>query len=518
MLLTFCHFSDIGDDTAFVGTQNGDWTSLIHGTRFATNGKYICGYVDSGQELMQILETYRTLTGTGFSNAQSLTAALKGTEDAIWQQRFMSPGARPRLFWQMNSGEPNILYDGVPFMSVGQNTELPCMHYGGRRKRTQQVALPTGDVVPIDYRAKTGCEAKITVRKILRYPCAGITGDIVTTQGIAAARRIRKQILETLVQKIVAGIAKPSERYYFLLPTPLAHNGHSLSDIDPSPPIVQVASDEIVTRLGQGVTSIEALRDHAKRIVDASLGSDAPLHANDPAYYPSHHDIFKHVYWLYKTGRVIDQESAFKAKLSLPNHGGPDDMLSGIQSGNAKFSSDSITSVYSIIIGDGDGSSGLELGDPNIATAKEIEVHSSSHTPDDSPIHQLSNISTLMASSHSPLPKLTPRNMVTAQVPVTHCITTSSSGGGMGGSSVPSGATSSGLALEEQDTAVSQARTEVHDMLEIIRNQTCACNNVTALNYLRRQLTELCSQFSLHLAGMPSRNFDPPAGKKPKMM
>ncbi|KAL5501955.1 hypothetical protein EMCRGX_G008640 [Ephydatia muelleri] len=503
--------SDISEDTAFVGTQNGDWTTLIHGTRFATNGKYICGYVDSGQELMQILETYRTLTGTGFSNAQSLTAALKGTEDAIWQQRFMSPGARPRLFWQMNSGEPNILYDGVPFMSVGQNTELPCMHYGGRRKRTQQVALPTGDVVPIDYRAKTGCEAKITVRKILRYPCAGITGDIVTTQGIAAARRIRKQILETLVQKIVAGIAKPSERYYFLLPTPLAHNGHALPDIDPSPPIVQVASDEIVTRLGQGVTSIETLRDHAKRIVDSSLGSDAPHHAGDSAYYPSHHDIFKHVYWLYKTGRVIDQESAFKAKLSLPN-GGPDDMLSGIQGNNTKFASDAITSVYSIIIGDGEPSNGLELTDPNIATAKEIEVHSSSHTPDDSPIHQLS---TMMGASHSPLSKHTPRSIVISHAPPSHCSTTTTSGGG--GNSV-SGATSSGLVMEEEDTVLSQARTEVHDMLEIIRNQTCACSNVSALNYLRRQLTELCSQFSLHLAGLPSRSFDSPAIKKQKMM
>ena len=437
--------SDINDDTAFVGTQNGDWTVLIHGTRFATNGKYICGYVDSGQELMQILETYRTLTGTGFSNAQSLTAALKGTEDAIWQQRFMSPGARPRLFWQMNSGEPNILYDGVPFMSVGQNTELPCMHYGGRRKRTQQVALPTGDVVPIDYRAKTGCEAKITVRKILRYPCAGITGDIVTTQGIAAARRIRKQILETLVQKIVAGIAKPAERYYFLLPTPLAHNGHALPDIDPSPPIVQVASDEIVTRLGQGVTSIESLRDQAKRIVDSSLGSDAPLHANDTAYYPTHHDIFKHVYWLYKTGRVIDQESAFRAKLSLPNNGGPDDMLSGIQgNNNTKFSSDNITSVYSIIIGDGDSSNGLELSDPSMAAAKEIEVHSSGHAPDDSPIHQLS--STLISSSHSsPLSKHTPRNMATIQAAGITTTTSSGGGGGGGGGGVIStGASSPG--------------------------------------------------------------------------
>ena len=49
----------------------------------------------------------------------------------------MSPAARPRLFWQMSAGEPHIPYDGVPFMSIGQNTELPCVRYGGRRKKVR---------------------------------------------------------------------------------------------------------------------------------------------------------------------------------------------------------------------------------------------------------------------------------------------------------------------------------------------------------------------------------------------
>ena len=56
-------------------------------------------------------------------------------------------------------------------------------------------------------------------------------------QGIAAVRRQRKQILEDLVQRIIAGSAKFQERYHFVLPTPMAHNGHAVSDIDTPPPL-----------------------------------------------------------------------------------------------------------------------------------------------------------------------------------------------------------------------------------------------------------------------------------------
>jgi len=114
----------------------------------------------------------------------------------------------------MNAGEPTIPYDGVPFMSVGQNTDLPCVRFGGRRKKVEQVTLPSGSVVPVDFRMKTGCEAKITVRRILRYPSAEYTD--IGTQGIAAVRRMRRHILEELVQKVIAGVAKTCERYYFL--------------------------------------------------------------------------------------------------------------------------------------------------------------------------------------------------------------------------------------------------------------------------------------------------------------
>ena len=73
------------------------------------------------------------------------------------------------------------------------------------------------------------------------------------------------------------------------------------------------------------------------------------------------------------------------------------------------------------------------------------------------------------------------------------------------------------LFLQQDNTAISQAQREVRDMLRIIENQTHACLNETALNSLRRQLTELCSQFSMYLAGVPSSQFGPSPSKKMKL-
>lgn len=333
---------------------------------------------------MSVLETYRTITGTAFSNAQSLASAMKTIEDGLLQTRFMSPASRPRLFWQMNAGEPSIPYDGVPFMSVGHGTELPCVRFGGRRKKVDQYTLPTGDVIPVDIRFKTGCEAKITIRRILRYPSAEYTD--MGVQGIAAVRRTRKQLLDDLVQKIITGIAKPSERFYFLLPTPIAHGGHAIPEIEGAPPIAQNVSDEIINQLGNGITDIAVLREHVKNYVHSTYGTDGTLHINDPTYFPSNFDIFRHVYWLYKTGQVIDQESALKATiggLSTIDQNLVQSVSAATSSHSNKPSvtsaSESITSVYSIIMDDGSGSDGAsaleQLSETPIRTDQEVELN-----------------------------------------------------------------------------------------------------------------------------------------------
>ena len=338
---------------------------------------------------MQLLESYRNITGTGFTNAQSLALAMKPVEHSVYQTRFMSPASKPRLFWQMNAGEPCIPFDGVPFMSFGQGTDLPCVRYGGKRKKIENVALPSGDVIPIDYRTKTGCEAKITIRRILRYTCAEYTDNV---QGIAAIRRMRKQILDDLVQKIITGVAKPSERYYFLLPTPAAHSGHAVAEIENAPPIAQPVTEEIITQLSHGLTDIAQLREHVKNYVDITYGADPSLQTTDSSYYPSEADVFRLVYWLYSSAQVIDQESAFKATI-----GGLSNLDKKLATSTSiattsqtvhimthpsppmTSSADAITSVYSIIMDDdstSDGATALEqLSENQIPADGEVELN-----------------------------------------------------------------------------------------------------------------------------------------------
>ncbi len=300
----------------------------------------------------------------------------------------------------MNAGEPTIQYDGVPFMSIGHGTDLPCARFGGRRKKIEQVSLPSGDVVPVDYRMKTGCEAKITIRRILRYPCAEYNETMI--QGIAAVRRHRKQILDDLVQRIISGTAKAQERFHFLLPTPLAHNGHMVSDIEGPLPIGQQVLDEIVSQLSNGVTSIVQLQDRVKNFVVTTYGTDpGSIHSGDPTFCLSEFDIFRQVYWLYKMGQVIDQESNFKSSIGLS---GIEQALSQavnqrnsnlgvvdrkptqatnpppVSTPSSSSSADPITSVYSIIMENGstsDGTSPLgQLAADHMSTEQEVELNS----------------------------------------------------------------------------------------------------------------------------------------------
>ena len=259
----------------------------------------MCGYVETSQDLVTLLESYRVISGTAFTSSQNLVQSIKTIDQAQLQMRFVSPASRPRLFWQMNAGEPTIQYDGVPFMSVSHGMDLPCVRFGGRRKKVEQVSLPTGESMPVDYRQKTGCEAKITIRRILRYPCAKYNESV--PHGIAAIRRQRKKILDDLVQRIIAGSAKFQERFHFLFPTPMAHNGHPVAEIDGPPPVTQPVMDEILTQLNTKVMSIPVLCEHVKNVLLAA-GEGQPL--TEPIYFPTEYDIFRQVYWLYKLEQV----------------------------------------------------------------------------------------------------------------------------------------------------------------------------------------------------------------------
>ena len=312
---------------------------------------------------MQVLENYRTNTSTGFSNAQSLAVALKPIDETQLRTRFLSVSSKPRLFWQMNAGEPKIPYDGVPFISIGQITDLPCVRYGGRRKKSEQVTLPSGDIIPVDCRQKAGCDAKITIRRVARYPSAAYVEPAVSP-GVGQVRRSRKLILDDLGAKIASGVTKPSERYFVLLPTPMAHSGHEVAEIESTPHITQPVSGAVLSQLSNGVTNIVKIRAHCKSIVNNLLGAEASLCSNDKAYFPSEYDIFRHVYWLYKAGQVIDQEAALQASM-----GTLESFAQSISTPPTKVdkvpvttSAEVINSVYGMIMDDSSSSSVSALG------------------------------------------------------------------------------------------------------------------------------------------------------------
>ena len=52
---------------------NEDWTSLLHGAQFASNGKCFTGYVNTPEELVQVFESFKRVTG-----ASSLLMSLNG--------------------------------------------------------------------------------------------------------------------------------------------------------------------------------------------------------------------------------------------------------------------------------------------------------------------------------------------------------------------------------------------------------------------------------------------------------
>ncbi|XP_064400409.1 calcium-responsive transcription factor-like isoform X2 [Halichondria panicea] len=448
-------------------------------------------YVDGSQELMHVLENYRTNTSTGFSNAQSLAVALKPIDETQLRTRFLSVSSKPRLFWQMNAGEPKIPYDGVPFISIGQITDLPCVRYGGRRKKSEQVTLPSGDIIPVDCRQKAGCDAKITIRRVARYPSAAYVEPAVSP-GVGQVRRSRKLILDDLGAKIASGVTKPSERYFVLLPTPMAHSGHEVAEIESTPHISQPVSDAVLSQLSNGVTNIVKIRAHCKSIVNNLLGTEASLRASDKAYFPSEYDIFRHVYWLYKAGQVIDQEAALQASM-----GTIESLAQSISTPPPKAdkvpvttSAEVINSVYSMIMDDSSSSSVSALGH----LGDDLGAGDNTLDSIDTTLTGMSSTSSSIATNLSQLvkraaqtPKSTQATPLASNRPTDYIV--------------------------DDSPAIIQAQREVRDMLRILENQTHACLNESALNGLRRQLTELCSQFSMYLAGVPSPQFGPPSKK-----
>ena len=77
----------------------------------------------------------------------------------------MNTATRPRFLWQQHIGEPAVPYDGVPFISQGEYAKYSCVLMTKSSKNRGK-----NDNDSFVYMTAGGCNAKIFVRRILRYP------------------------------------------------------------------------------------------------------------------------------------------------------------------------------------------------------------------------------------------------------------------------------------------------------------------------------------------------------------
>ena len=328
--------------------------------------------MDSPEDLAKVLEDYQVMTNTQFPSVHQLSISSKTSEDEYLQQRFLTPSARPRLFWQMHAGEPVIPFDGVPFVSVGQGTDVPCV-LAGRRKTTTQVLAATGDILPTKVRTH-GCAAKISIRRILRYPSGRLPDTGV--QGITAMRRLRKQVLEVLTAKICAGLVKPMERFYISMPTPLGHDTHVVAEMEDPPSIIEPVHEQIIKQIREGVTSVALIQEHVQKFVENSYGDDPTIDTEDPTFSPNRYDFTRYIYWLYKSGRATDRETPFRERYNLVK----DDTtvtpekakLPAVATTVAKAPDsqpsqvDALANIYNIVMSDSGEIASLEISTPPV--------------------------------------------------------------------------------------------------------------------------------------------------------
>ena len=253
--------------------------------------------------------------------------------------------------------------------------------------------VATGDVLPTKIHTH-GCSAKVSVRRILRYPSSRMPDTGV--QGITALRRLRKQLLEVLTAKICAGSVQPTERFFFSLPTPLAHDSHTVPEIEDPPSLIEPVHDEILSQIALKITSVGHIESHIKKFVETTYGEDPAINIQDPTFVPSRYDLMRYIYWLYRSGRAVDPECLFRERYSLLNEDtdlekpAPQPEVTPTStsapspikqnSNTPQQQADSLTNIYNIVLGDGGGGSmvsGIELGGTHLG-AEETTITATS--------------------------------------------------------------------------------------------------------------------------------------------
>lgn len=267
----------------------------------------------------------------------------------------------------MHAGEPVIHFDGIPFITVGQCTDIPCV-LAGRRRTTTQLLVATGDVLPTKIHTH-GCTAKVSIRRIIRYPSSKLPDTRI--QGITAMRKLRKQVLEVLTAKICAGLAKPCQRYYFSLPTPLAHDTHIVPEVEDPPSLIEPVHEEILRQISSAITGVGQIQEHIKKYVDKNYGDNPAINIQDSTFNPSRYELSRYIYWLYKSGRAIDQDCPFKERYSLTTEDYDNVKTLCTVVDQPSTDDDTLVSMYNMAVDETSSLASLELTAPQVG-AEEV--------------------------------------------------------------------------------------------------------------------------------------------------
>ncbi|KAM7394513.1 hypothetical protein PAMP_021310 [Pampus punctatissimus] len=291
-------------------TNRIEWNKLLKGHHI--DGNYIHGYVTSEASVYTVLELHKRVTTTTFSVRDSSSLQFNPVKVDKEKLKFS-----PRSIFYSKSRSPRITDDGVPFVFGGKKI-LECqfgpmkVHKKKCEKKEENDALPSNNdsVLDHDYAPrsghtttnnkqrfhiqdtrKKGCEAKITIKQICRFPQYMISCK-------KNLEREQKKTKERLLKDLREGKEVDFEsRYYLELPLNKAHTKHTLGGISGMTQTVHPTITQWINQLvKEGMTDSQEIQATLRHYVKTRMTDTAAPSEMDRAYYPTLKDIKNHIY------------------------------------------------------------------------------------------------------------------------------------------------------------------------------------------------------------------------------
>ncbi|KAM7419568.1 hypothetical protein PAMA_016597 [Pampus argenteus] len=292
-------------------TNRIEWNKLLKGHH--TDGNYIHGYVTNEASVYTVLELHKRVTTTTFGVRDSSSLQFNPVKVDKEKVKFS-----PRSIFYSKSSSPRIADDGVPFVFGGKKI-LECqfgpMKVHKKKKKEENDALPSNNddsVLDHDYAPrsgrtttttnnkqrfhiqdtrKRGCEAKITIKQICRFP----QYMIFCKKNL---EREQKKTKERLLKDLREGKEVDFEsRYYLELPLNKAHTKHTLGGISGLTQTVHPTITQWINQLvREGMTDSQDIQATLRHYVKTRMTDTAAPSELDRAYYPTLKDIKNHIY------------------------------------------------------------------------------------------------------------------------------------------------------------------------------------------------------------------------------